>query len=310
MLSVKDSLPPLSNRGVTPILPSQLPNSSIDYYTCTVTSDQVGDHWLAIWNTHKDFCLKDGYQVKASNRYGFDIMYINGMTWGYSQVNGYMLQASSDNAHLTWQSVLPSARRISRLDLAYTFRLGGLSSFVADVYEQCARLHPTKTFSVVMNSRGGETMYVQSRTSDQFGRFYNKSSEDATVGSDVYRLEVEYKGKRSLVVAERLVRSMAIGNLDPAMVRDTVVSWFEKRGVKLGLDRRDDVVSAQVSATITSDDKKAKWLKTSVAPTIVDLTGRGKFQMVSQALALTASEYRQLALFASDFKGIEGLDKK
>ncbi len=294
--------PLTTNRGVTSSVSSHLTGSSVDYYTATTPKDAPGLHWLAIFNTHKNLCLADGFKLKAGNRHGYDCHSINGMTWGYSEVYGYLLQASSHNAQLSWQAVLPSARKVSRIDLAYTFRIPGITRLVRDLYAQARKANPKANYTHITKNRGGDTLYVGARASEQFGRFYDKSATDPEIGEDFYRLEVEFKGKRSLVVAERMMNSMVLGNFDYRYVRDTVIKWFHVRGISLGLEYGDKIIPATVEVEITSDAKKAKWLKTSVSPSLVELTGRGKLELVSKALGLTKHEYRQLAMFAPVFR--------
>lgn len=237
-------------------------------------------------------------------KHGYKCKVINGLTFGVSEDTGFLLTASSDVAHLTWEKVLPTASNISRLDLQYSFRAegakhseGGEGPLMGLYLKLKQSEHSRKRmYKCIENSKGGETMYIGSRSTDQFGRFYNKSIESGLDVKDVYRLEVEYKKPRSYHLFKKLYKEMRTGGIEALLIRDEVLSWFERRGaVVTELFRRTDPVS--VSKVLSSDDKKFKWLRTSVSPTLVDLADRGHLKELAQTLQLTSPQYRQMAMF-------------
>lgn len=299
----KTKNPQRTNRGVTSERQRGNLQAGVDYFTATTTDQAAGLQWLAYFNGHKKNSLDTGSKLMTKSQWGFDIVYINGLTWGSSAMGRYLMTASSDNAQNYWRRVLPTASNISRLDLHFTFVAQGKRDDLVQLsYEKIrANGFGHLSSSVVMNSRGGQTLYIGSRRSDQFGRFYYKTAEQPEhYPAGTYRLEVEYKKPRSFALFSGMLESMKNGIPVPKMVADTVVSWFLARGLDLALAPGSNVVPTQVGKTLTSDKKKIRWLRTAVSPTLVDLCGREKFGSLAPALGLTQWEFEQLALFAPD----------
>ncbi len=297
--------PPLTDRGVTKTRFTES-WAGVDYYTGTTRNERSGMAWLDIWNKYKVDHLKRGNKVTTFKRHSYDCMTVGGLTWGYSGDVGYLMTGSSDDAHLTWQKVLPLANNVTRLDLQYTFEAdrsfgeGGIG-ILQELYNSILKTeHPTKRhYHCHANSEGGETLYTGSRNSDQFGRMYNKSVEASLDKQNIFRLEVEFKKPRSQVVFNRFYHEVKMGLANPETVRDIVLSWFAIRGINV-TDIFRTITPVQVSAVINTDEKKIKWLRTSVSPTLYDLTDRGKLREVAMALGLSSRTYRQLSLFAQD----------
>lgn len=310
--SGKVPAPPTTNRGVTKSQGSPSWNG-VDYYTATSRSTDAGDSWFSIWNTYRLQVSGEGEKLNTFMRHSYKCSSIGGLTFGKSDEFGYMIVASSDVAATTWQKVLPKARNITRLDLQYTF-IGEGSKSPRGEKESYKSLGPImreyvalkesdfvrgRVFDCRENSKGGETLYVGSRNSEQMGRFYNKSVESGLDVSNVYRMEVEFKKPRSMAVYKDMYKDLSSTRPRPTYIRDVVCSWFEKRGV-LPDNMFFRVEPVQVAKVISSDDKKLKWLRTSIAPTLSDLADRGKLKEIAEALDLTKSQYRQLAMFSSN----------
>jgi len=294
---------PPTNRGVTMTVGSPT-WSGVDYFTSTSRKEEVGHKWYLLWNRYRLESREKGDKVTVFERFGYNCQTIGGLTYGKSKEFGYLMTASSDAAHLTWQKVLPSASNITRLDLQFTFiaEMFTEQDNVGPIMRQYLGLKESdyksdRTYSCMENSRGGETLYVGARSSNQFGRMYNKSIESGLDVSHVYRLEVEYKKPRSFELFNQMYNDTKKGLRDPLQIRDVVLSWFERRGIVVSeMFRRVDAIS--IGRTLNSDEKKFKWLRTSVAPTLVDLAERGMLKELAEALRLTEPQYRQLAMFS------------
>lgn len=307
-MSREEKKPPTTDRGVTstPSKELSVAYASIDYYTATTRDSQIGVKWHDVWIGHRAEAAKTGGRVKVFRRYGYDMMMVAGLTYGFSTEQGHLLTASSQTAHLTWQKVLPTASNITRVDIQYTFKVLDWQkerSPVAWAWDE-VKDDERRGSTRIINSKGGETLYIGSRRSDQYGRFYNKSIESGLDVKDIYRLEVEYKSPRSAAWFDRWYKELKGGATDATLLKNEVCSWFERRGVDVGIDF-GRVEPIQISKTVTDEKRQLRWLKTSVQPTIRELSGRGKLKELAEAIGLDGSDYRQMAMFVLQETGTE-----
>lgn len=80
--------------------------------------------------------------------------------------------------------------KCTRLDIQVTLPSERTGRALYDIRE-CFDV--TRKYTLVESSEGGETLYIGSRKSESFWRYYKKQE----LGDDVYRLEVECKGKKA-----------------------------------------------------------------------------------------------------------------
>lgn len=291
--------PPPTDRGVT--APKSLPFSSVDYYTATTDDQKRGFVWGDIFDDYKKKRLNLGSRVAAFRRHSYDCMTIDHLTYGYSLKWGWLLTASSSEAEETWRRVWPGARRVTRVDLAYTFGLKGVEDYVYSRWRSVQGRSGRLGYRYIENNQGGQTLYVGSPQSDQTGRLYAKWLQDPGAWPEcTYRAEVQYRKPRSDLVAQTLIDCFGRGTYNQDLVINTVSTWFDDRHVRLSMPRDTEAVRFQVSKEVTADDRKLKWLRTGVSPTLVDLAGRGKIQELSEALGLKKDEYVQLSLYATE----------
>ena len=289
--------PPPTDRGVT--VPRHLPLSSVDYYTATTHSRSVGYGWAEIYQAYKSIAATRGDRQVAFRRHTYDCVSISHMTFGESQKYGWLLTASSDQAETTWRAVFPVAKRVTRVDLAYTFVLPGDDGFVDRLWGTVSNKSSRRSYRIIKNSSGGTTLYVGSPASDQTGRVYTKYIQEPGGWPEfTYRAEVQLRKPRSDLAGRTMIEDFQNGLSIEERVRSTVIEWFTSRYVDLGQVATTEAISLQVSREVTTDERKLKWLRTSVSPTLVDLTGRGKYEELAASLGLSRQEYEQLSLFA------------
>jgi len=212
-----------------------------------------------------------------------------------------ILMLSGDAAQLNYQPALAWAENISRIDLALTVSLKsawpGLPKRAYDFIHLQGRkpCKFTRGYQFVCNTAGGQTLYVGSRASDQFGRFYDKGREDEETPlmppGMVYRYEVEFKSYRAKRVGIQLLAEAKRSEDHPAtMIATTIDKWFLSRGVRcISSANMDDVAFAlDVSAHISDDQTSLNWLSTQVSPTVKRLCRNGKRDETLRALGLLA----------------------
>jgi DNA relaxase NicK len=136
--------------------------------------------------------------------------------------------------------------------------------------------------SLIVNSNGGSTAYIGARSSEQYGRVYDKGIESKTLTAGRWwRWEVELKGHASWSMASQLSRIDEPG----VMICATVANWFRVR-------TSHTYTSSLASGTIvgsphtTSIDAKLSWLARGVRPTVQFLVERVGLDRVLFALGL------------------------
>lgn len=277
------------------MLTHQKSHAGIDYYTATSDTSQTGMNWFSIWQAHSERSKKTGSKVSAVKRFGYDCLFCNGLTWGRNSKGHFIMISSGIIANRTWQKVVPIAKRITRIDMQYTFVANDFIDLTR-VYSDWASLPRGKRkASLVNNTEGGQTLYIGSRKSDQFGRFYYKTAEANLKVKNVYRLEVELKKPRADLVVKELYDAMKMTSIRAVDIKNYVCSWFADRHIAPDIDF-ETVQPVQLAKVLTSDEKRLIWLRSAVAPTLADLIQRGKTKELAEALGLKSEDYQQLAL--------------
>lgn len=281
--------PPATNRGVTsqPLVGNQSQEASklasvgVDWLTCTSADDSVGLAWFEMFQrvaAEPGEWQNPWYSGKADDN----------LRWGYNQKMGYILIASGEAADVVFQQTVPTARKITRIDVQVTVSLYKPNCDIAENGYRTNSASPNRKYGLIQNSRNGQTLYVGSRTSAQFGRVYDKGVESGyDEPGKLWRYEVELKKPVSDSVARQLANWQ---NPDRARAYQEAIvpfvfDWFLHRGVGPVFARTGtNEIVTEVGRRVTSDEKKLEWLTTQVRPTIQYLLGKGKAEKLSAAL--------------------------
>ncbi len=134
----------------------------------------------------------------------------------------------------------------------------------------------------------GDTCYIGARSSENFGRIYDKgreSPEQYVLGS--VRFETEHKGSS----ATRLFEQLLDDSVEPSSFAcGYVAAFFESRGVQLPIDVNAVDLLSSLKAD-TDADRQLRWLKTGVMPTVARLVKAGRSADVLQILLDAGLEF-------------------
>lgn len=273
-------LPPPNDKGVS-FLPS------VDYLTCTTKESHVYDVWWRMLqrNTRSWFTDNGSGPVEAHWKMYQGLNYGRHIFIGQSKLQGGLLKASGQWANVLWPLVTPSARRVSRIDLAVTIELERPNKHVArDVYEgdPLGRVQ----FSFVQNSLGGSTAYIGSMHSDQSGRVYDKGVQAGLADpGKLWRYEVMLRDLKSLAIAKGLYETWRVDGPVGDQIRDYVWAWFKLRGVSPVFGAT--AIGGDIPITdlrIDTVSQRLAWLRTSVQPAIKRLIAEGLQSDLEDAL--------------------------
>lgn len=258
---------------------------SVDWVTVTTQDEGKGLNWYELFLAHKKKFDKGKPLVHQWSNPWYSGARCEGLIWAQSEQLGYIMIAQGPPAGDLHRRLIPAASNVSRIDVQVTVELAKPWTRLAkQVYEHSLETKRLKT-SWIQNSRSGQTVYIGSRNSDQFGRVYDKGVQ-AGVGKDpgtFWRYEVELKKPRSMVFAESLMSIEEPGKSEAEEIQSFVHKWFYSRGVKPVFNAKSGRLIAEVGRRVTSKEQKLTWLRTQVRPTFQRLMaeGHGKDAMVA-----------------------------
>jgi len=180
---------------------------------------------------------------------------------------------------------------ISRIDLQITVQYD-IELIKEGRYQYARAIHHNKSLPehrrrkihLYAGSDGADTVYLGSPSSDTRGRVYNKAkqSNDATY-ERAWRYEIVYRNERAGGMFRRVVDA---GNKITAIILSEVYNWYAERGVEVldvGIERTNTV---SLPKPPKSDvEKKLRWIKTQVVPTIRKLAEMGYAEELMETIA-------------------------
>lgn len=267
----------MSNSKLAPVSVS----ASIDYLTVTTKSGRESAKLLAEVAHQVGPRIAKGAKLRDWQFMGYHGKSIQGIRYGLRRDEAICI-LSGDVAAELWALVAPSRSRCTRIDLAVTVELAKANQYVASrAYAQSLEFGQVNA-SHIVNSSGGTTCYVGSRTSRFFGRLYDKGAEQGGEPHTIWRYEVECKKPAS----EAVVSALLDHNSPGKWIASYVYEWFFSRGIKPVYSATIAHDAIEISASVTSVDKTLLWLSTQVRPTIGRLIIGGFEDEVREALQL------------------------
>lgn len=302
---------PFSDRGVNPVIAMEkgeekeflaglklvglddpggelIVSPAVDWLTATTTKSDIGHTWMKRYDDMRKANQKSQMEVghKKWQALGYKGWATRGMRVGFSEKNGWICILSGEAAGQLWELFIPSAK-VTRIDLAVTVRLGVAMENVAKLYYDFLDV-PNKAIpkrALIRNSAGGQTFYLGSRTSESFGRVYDKGVEEKSSEPGFrWRYEVEYKKPRSDAISRALG---AAREKNSHSIISTVHNWFTARGAFPLFRSGGAGLQTETETRIRTPEKKILWLRSQVRPTVQYLLSVGRGNDAIEALGLT-----------------------
>lgn len=269
--------------------------SAIDWLTVTSTALNVGNRLLDTYAAYKT--------GKEASRtfYGFECLRSEtGLMWGKRPKDGrYILIAPGDLAQSIFLKLAPLPVKVTRIDLACDVWLDAPRDQVRhSARVPMSKAHESKTKTTLIRGVGGgkrervgDTLYLGSRQSQQFGRMYDKGlQQKTTTPGKWFRYEVEYKAEAARQIANvaRCLKPLQFGE----WIRCTVHDWFLLRAVPplFAPDTETPGTTIRSQMKQTTPEKKIAWLRTQVRPTIKYLLEQGLKNEMLDALGMSLVE--------------------
>lgn len=285
--------PPTTDRGVSSKIAVKSAVASVDWLTVTTGVKRIGIAWS---DTFTRCALANGHSfTKHWSFAGYEGWQTQGCRYGKRESDqDYILIVSGYRADEIWLDACPTARSITRLDLAVTIVLGNQTVGLPSAHYNALEKSGSRNYSLIVNHRGGETLYVGSRASDHYGRCYDKGSERGVGPGFCFRYEVVLKKPYTPSLMEVLLtRPSTTNETIYRTIQAFVWDWFDFRQVTPIFERSSTdaaVISREYSAT--TKDRKLRWLEKSVSPTVKKLISEGLLFDVTEMFGLTDLEPR------------------
>jgi len=252
-------------------------HAGIDWISCSLPTDARNrEVWLAEAFDCLAILADEGHAVQNFGLMGYKGLKVGGSFVGrredsvYCQLAGV---AASDH----FARIARSDLHISRLDLAVTVRYVtmpntlGEAAYNAAVEADRSRLGAARRRKIwyMSGSDGGYTLYVGSPSSEERGRLYNKEVQNETPEyARCWRYEVVYRNDRAMAVFEALFTTKEL--FRPTMCSSLVGAWYQTRGIVCDwLSTPHHSIRPIQKGLPTDAEKKIKWLKTQVKPSIL-----------------------------------------
>lgn len=194
---------------------------------------------------------------------------------------GLLLRVSGAAATDAFYQVGPFCDHISRLDLQATVQysveqvdVAQLNYLLCNAANERLPLPRRRKLTLWAGNDGGATLYIGSRTSEQFARIYNKYAQsDETHYERCWRFEVQFTNKMATHYAQLLLAQLYPRNEE---IADMVHSWLIRRGVQPPWHAFDNQYAVPaISLELPDDQKRIDWIAKQVAPAVRQLIDSG-----------------------------------
>lgn len=281
----------MTNRGSRspgPSLPQPFSTyAGVDWLSCSAPRDERGD---LLWETGTALLAAErgaGNREKPWRRFGLQGSLAGQVVLAFNAQHVFV-QLSGERARTSWREPQMVASNTSRLDLQVTAKYDpSRTKTLSDTCYRIATSHERNgrpaTAAIIHNSQGGSTLYLGSRSSDRFGRLYDKGVESGTEKPGVlWRWEVELKRAMAQLTAGELARVDVLED----EVAGLVEAHFERWGLHpIVLSTGFDILSPFPEQV--SDSRTLAWLETGVRPAVQRLIRAGKAAEVYRALGIS-----------------------
>ena len=260
---------------------------TVDWMTGTTNVAYLRDALSKAAHAHIDLCIAQKEYPSLWEHFGYRGWDVGGIRWGRREQDD-LIQLRGDQADKRWSFFLPLLTNVSRLDLAATIQYSDhLINKILDHYEEvqsvAEELPIIRNYSMITSLKGGDTLYVGRRASQQFGRIYDKGMQSTDPEfANCIRYEVELKRPAAWPVAQLLASSADSEQL----ISSFIFRWFEDRLIACDWSPKIAYNAIQFPRRQTDVEQQLKWLQSQVAPTVRRLLDLGLSQDVFNALAL------------------------
>jgi hypothetical protein len=274
------------------ILAGEFVSAGIDYLTITTRPGALLEKARSLGFRLAESEIQTGMFGRPWSSSGYDGFRVGSLSYG-ERHDGCMMRLGSELAHAHWLEALSCGDNVTRIDLQVTFRLScDVAAAIGRHYRELKRFTNQRAkgpaVSMLIGHDGSRTVYSGRRSSDRFGRIYDKGREsNLAQWSNCIRYEVEFKGDRARAVSSSLAGRPHRMN-DIAL---TSLVFFRDRGTSCrplinGIPCPATFVESPAPVKLNDTARSLAWLSNQVKPTVIALVNRGLLDSVRDSLSL------------------------
>jgi hypothetical protein len=271
----------------------------------TVTQKQSDE--FVLWSAAKKIVAECDLQYKGqSNRHGFKGEFYVANSggsfyygerfsprpgWGMATLTGAM-------ARDYWAWLMVRESRVTRYDLRVDCEMvvpdPDLAKICYNELQSYKVSHNKRQPKASLYIGEGDTLYVGSRSSNGFGRLYDKGMESGSAPKGkLWRYEVELKQEYAEQASANLFNLILRDEPDLFIktIARTVADWFSDRYVVPIFTMSDAKVTRIEFTSVNRRGDTLKWLRQSVRPSVARLIEKGWVDEVYKALGLKPEEF-------------------
>lgn len=263
-------------------------SSGVDWITATAKAGSHSFEFEKLADSYLEEKRDAGGDVRQASRLSYRGHEAEHFFFGRRDEDSVLI-ASSHVASRLAKPIIDVATNVSRLDLQVTVWTHGEQCNLA--VENYRRLvasrraaHRPGQISLTTVYPEGDTLNVNKRSSDTYGRLYDKAAEaQAAPKHTLWRYEVEYKRRSAMAQATAYAAASSL----PSFARDSVHSWWSRKGVVPTFDLTGLDLTGLNYKEDTSRDLLT-WFERSLTITVARAVKLHGLKATIQALGLAA----------------------
>ena len=277
--------------------------SGVDWISATLGRDEIDNQTWLYDNLHAlEEVQRYGNTYKRRSMLGFDGWESGGCFVGSNDTRHYS-QFAGKYANDAYHFVDHPKVHISRIDLQITVKYS--EELVKEGrYQYASAIHHNKglpehrrrKIHLYAGSDGSDTVYVGSPSSDVRGRIYNKAKQSNELSYErSWRYEVVYRNEYANSMFRRVITAADAAS---TVILQEVLNWCRERGIivlDVGNDGGNTV--APPKPPKSDVDRKLRWIRNQVVPTIRKLAELGYaeelMEVIAEAIAAARNEREQ-----------------
>lgn len=271
-----------------PHVPHVIANAGVDWITATAQHASTRMCMMEFARNQRDRFMDAAEPIKMGYRLGYYGWQTQHFFHGQRE-DSSIIVAGGAVAHDVHRSVLNVCDNISRIDLQVTVALPSerphlaQQAFAALKGGTPSRIK-ARNVTLIDSHPTGETCNVGKRSSDTYGRIYDKAAQLGNLPArSLWRYEVEHKRDSALAVAGALRSDQRA----QVVAKSLVWSWFNARGV-LPLFHSEPFSCSQEPIKDAGEHDVLTWFEDSLSITVGRAISRYGLPRVLEALRLAS----------------------